>query len=58
MIAKSEKLTKQQLIKNLQNAKIDKVEVFEGFRSAMEVKANIERFGSGVGVSIIMIREK
>ena len=42
MIVKSEKLTKQQLIKNLQTAKIDKVEVFEGFRNAMEAKSNID----------------
>lgn len=58
MIIKSEKLNKQQLIRNIQSSNIEKVEVIEGFKKYDEIKKLMDGFGNGVGVSVIMVKER
>jgi hypothetical protein len=58
MITKTEKLSKQQLIRNLQSSNIAKIEVIEGFKKYDEIKKLLDGFGGGLGVSVIMVKER
>ena len=54
---KTQSMSKQELIRNLQSSNIQKVEVIEGFNKVDEIKRQIDSF-NGDGVSLILVKER
>lgn len=58
MISKSQSLSKTELIRVLHLTKIDKIEVFDGFKRVEDIKRQIDHFRKDGSTSLILIRER
>jgi hypothetical protein len=58
MISKSQSLSKTELIRVLHLTKIDKIEVFDGFKRVEDIKRQIDHFLKDGSASLILIRER